>query len=100
MPRLRKTQKITPQRRMFLAHAGQRTRIKVRLRKMVKDCGGVRAFARAHDLDDKYVYKWYSAGVTPSTGHLLRFARISKVSPNWLLLGHGDQFLSSPKKAS
>lgn len=89
------------QRRLYLANKAARASIHKRVRAMVKEQGGVTAFAKRHGIIPKYVYKWYSVGMTPSTNYLLKFAAVSGISPEWLLLGKGKPYLNgtnSPTK--
>ena len=93
MPPISKRARSARHRNLYLSTKGRRTTIHRRFRWLVTNRGGVTKFAREHKIFPKYVYRWYSDGVTPSTNYLLRFATVSKVSPEWLLLGNGDPYI-------
>lgn len=93
----KRSRKQSPQRRLFLANKKIRAQVPGRLRKVVDDHGGVTAFARAHSVSPKYVYKWVSEGMVPNADSLIRFAQVSGVSPDWLLLGKGKPYFDGRK---
>jgi hypothetical protein len=93
--------KDAPQRRHYVANAKLRKQITTRLKSVVKELGGVTAFAHSQGIDPKYVYRWTSQGMVPNTDTLIRMAVINNVSPDWLLLGRGSTYINGrrPKTA-
>ena len=95
--RKRTPKKDAPQRRHYVANARLRKQITARIKEVVRDLGGVTAFAKTQGIHPKYVYRWTSNGMVPNTDTVLRLAVISGVSPNWLLLGEGRTYISGQK---
>ena len=89
--------KASPKRGLAASNRKIRAQIHKRVRIVVDDFGGVTAFATHNDLIPKYVYKWLSGGMVPSTDNLIKLAKISKVSPDWLLLGKGRTYFDGRK---
>lgn len=84
-------------RRLYVGNKRMRASVHARMRTLIKESGGVSKFAKRHGCTPKYVYKWYSNGLVPSTDYLIKFATVSGVSPDWVLLGKGKPYLPGHK---
>lgn len=92
----RKPNPKAPQNTLFRTNRKVRAKVAPRIRQLVDDFGGVTAFARAHDMMPKYIYRWLH-GMVPSVDNLLKLAVTSRISPEWVLLGKGQRYLNGRK---
>ena len=86
-----------PQRRHYIANKNIRERVTPRMQALVKEFGGVTAFAKASGVHPKYVYRWTSTGMVPNTDTLIRFRVLHNVSTEWLLFGRGERYINGRK---
>ena len=98
--RNRKVPSKAPQAELARQNRKVREQVPKRIRALVDDFGGVTAFARAHKLEPKHIYRWLSGGVIPNVDRLLHFAQTSNISPEWVLLGKGQSYLNGRKPAA
>jgi hypothetical protein len=79
-------------RNVYKLNEEAREKIQGRVRKLVHEFGGASAFAYAHSINPKYIYRWTHLGIVPSSDTLIQLSKISNISIEWVLLGRGDRY--------